>query len=371
MLRPVLLSRKFLTLLVFGGLFLLFNPSPSQAATGCDCATMSSLLKSAAQTIVSGVVNPIILAIEKAAGYQAAMNRQDLTAIREAIILAQERTTEAIELADLSQANRLTERTYEPASQPPTNCLNDILGEAWRSSATVKDAVRDNLLLATAQRSAKSAKPADYLKEINAGTLKTENLTRLLGVAPEALTLTPAEFNLASEALGQLTDPLPAPALPAEMANATAGRLYAAGKSDLEKRLAIYQGILAQRLVSRAPTIAGLSDWSERKWQEMGGSGSPPGLVEGYLSENSLTWLLTNLRLGSANWHEKVLPALPEAGLLREMAAMTAIQLELSRRQNVHLENLSLLLALDGLDRLDQRARPALRNQYRLALSGR
>jgi hypothetical protein len=332
---------------------------------------MSSLLRSAAQTVVTGVVNPIVLAIEKAAGYQALMNREDLTAVREAILMAQEKTVEAITLAELSEADRLTERTYEPASQPPTNCLNDEMGEAWRNASIAKTAIREGLMDSVAQRSAKNAKPADYLKEIASGSLKTGDLARLLGTAPESLTLTLDEFSQAGEALGQLTDPLPAPNLPAQAASQPAGLLYAAAKSVLEKRLAIYQGVLAQRLANRAPTIEGVSGWATRKWAEMGGTGSPPGLVEGKMSEDSLTWLIANLRLGSASWHEKTLPALPEAGLLRELAVMAAAQLELSRRQNQALENVAFMLALDGIDRLDQRTRPALRNQYRLALGGR
>jgi hypothetical protein len=361
----------FLSFFAAFGLFSLLAPPKAQAAVGCDCGTMGSLLRSAAQTVVAGIANPLALVIEKAAGYQAATLREDLTAIREAILMAQEKTSEAIEEAGRGEADRVAERTYEPASQPVTNCLNDLLGEAWREAAPALGAVRESLQKSAAARSAKSARPADYLKEINSGALKAENLSRLLGTAPEALTLTEAEFSLAGAALGELTDPMPAPALPAGLADGAAGQVYSAAKSDLEKRLSVYQGILAQRLASRAPAIGGLGEWAARKWREMGGSGTPPGLVDGYFSEASLTWFLANLRLGSANWHEKILPALPEAGLLREMAAMGAVQLELSRRQALHLENVSLLLALEGLDRLDQRARPALRNQYRLALGAR
>jgi hypothetical protein len=282
--------------------------------------------------------------------------------------MAQERQSEALELADQRAADRDAEKTYEPASQPITNCLNDQLGESWREAAPVRETLREDLLKAATARTARNAKPLDYLEEINLSSPLDQNLSRLLGPAPDSLTLTETEYAKAGEVLGQLTDPLPAPTLPKGLDQSPAGKLYTAAKIDLDKRLGLYQGILAQRLASRAPSIGGLEAWAQRKWTEMGGTGSPPGLVNGYLSENSLLWLLTNVRLGSANWHEKVLPALPEAGLLRELAAMAAAQLELTRRQTAHLENISLMLALEGLERLDQRARPALRNQYRLAL---
>ncbi|MDR1577816.1 MAG: hypothetical protein LBT86_06290 [Deltaproteobacteria bacterium] len=363
MTKPTL---PLLAILTFFGLFLFSNQA--QAVGGCDCVTMGSLLKQAAQTVVTGIANPLSIAIERAAGYQTTNLRQELVAIREAILMTQERTTEAIERAEQSQADRQSERTYEPASQPLTNCLNDLLGQFWRRGAPTKDALRAALVGAVTERSARNAKPADYLNEINANPLKTVDFERLWGVAPETLTLSAAELELAANALAEFTDPLPAPALPAAIAETPAGRLYSAAKIDLEKRLALYQGILAQRLTSRAPTLGGLAEWVTRKWTDMGGSGTPPGLVEGYLSDSSLMWYLTNLRLGSDHWHEKILPTLPEAGLLREMVAMTAVQLELSRRQGAQLENLTLLMALEGLERLETRAKPALRNQYRLAL---
>ncbi|MDR1870724.1 MAG: hypothetical protein LBS60_02150 [Deltaproteobacteria bacterium] len=362
---------KFLLLTSLLALYFLFPNPKAAAAVGCDCGTLSGLLSRAAETVVSGIAGPVTLAIEKAAGYETSTLRQDLTAIREAILMAQERGAEAVELADQRAADRDAEKTYEPASQPITNCLNDQLGESWREAGPVRDVLREDLLKAATARTTRNAKPLDYLEEINAVSAVNQNLSRLLGTAPDSLTLSETEYASAGEVLGQLTDPLPAPTLPNGLDQSPAGKLYTAAKIDLDKRLGLYQGILAQRLASRAPSIDGLEEWAERKWGEMGGTGSPPGLVNGRLSENSLIWLLANVRLGSANWHEKVLPALPEAGLLRELAVMAATQLELTRRQTAHLDNISLMLALEGLDRLDQRARPALRNQYRLAVGAR
>ncbi|MDR2422769.1 MAG: hypothetical protein LBE01_05255, partial [Deltaproteobacteria bacterium] len=76
----------FSFLAIFGSLFFL-SPSKAQGAVGCDCATMGSLLRSAAQTIVTGIANPLALVVEKAAGYETATLREDLTAIREAILM--------------------------------------------------------------------------------------------------------------------------------------------------------------------------------------------------------------------------------------------------------------------------------------------
>jgi hypothetical protein len=347
-----------------------FSSSPARAL-GCDCGSMSALLSRTAQTIVSGIAQPVMQMIEKAAGYQTVNLHEDLTAIREAIILAQEETAGAIERAEQNEADRISERTYEPASQPLTSCQNDLMGGIWREGSSEVSRLGGDILSAVSTRRNRHDRPAGYLAEINSGRLDPAGFGRLLGQQDGRVTLTAEEFKLAGEMLGELTDPLPAPKLPESLSASPAGQLYNAFKGDLENRLGLYQGILAQRLAQRAPLIGGLSEWTAQKWQDMGGQNEPPGLIDGFLSENSLQWYLTNMRLGSANWHEKILPALPEAGLLREMAGMMAVQLELSRRQNAALETLTLLMALEGLDRLDQKNRPALRSQYRLALGAR
>jgi hypothetical protein len=86
--------------------------------------------------------------------------------------------------------------------------------------------------------------------------------------------------------------------------------------------------------------------------------------VEGKMSEDALFWLLTNMRLSSANWHEEILPSLPEAGLLREMASMMAVNLELERRQKNHLENIETLLSLLAQSQLEKNSGQGLKVLY-------
>ncbi|MDR1546188.1 MAG: hypothetical protein LBU12_05660, partial [Deltaproteobacteria bacterium] len=187
------------------------------------------------------------------------------------------------------------------------------------------------------------------------------------GLLSSGLTLTWAEFEEAQRLLEQLTDPLP-PAEPSEaLLRTPAGRVYAALKNDYEARQELYQGVLAKRLADRAPSVEGLAPWAADRWREMGGEGPPPGLVEGRLSETALLRLMTGQRLASANWHEEILPRLTEAGLLRELAAMEAVRLELDRRRNEHLENLTLMAALSGLSELEAGRGEALRLQRRRA----
>jgi hypothetical protein len=58
------------------------------------------------------------------------------------------------------------------------------------------------------------------------------------------------------------------------------------------------------------------------------------------------------MRMGNPNFFAQV-TASTEAGLLRELVIMQAIQLELTRKNNEFLDRLSVVGALDYLTRMD------------------
>ena len=58
------------------------------------------------------------------------------------------------------------------------------------------------------------------------------------------------------------------------------------------------------------------------------------------------------MRLGNPNWFTQVTSA-TEAGLLRELVMMQAVQLELTRKNNEFLDRLSFLASLDYLTRME------------------
>ena len=62
--------------------------------------------------------------------------------------------------------------------------------------------------------------------------------------------------------------------------------------------------------------------------------------------------LLSQMRLGNPNWFNQVTTA-TEAGLLREMVMMQAIQLELTRKNNEFLDRLNVVVSLDYLTRME------------------
>jgi hypothetical protein len=110
---------------------------------------------------------------------------------------------------------------------------------------------------------------------------------------------------------------------------------------------------LNNHVAYHAPTLPDdVTSWAQNQWSEAGGSGTPPGIVNGKLSEAGLYKLLTQMRLGNPNWFTQITAA-TEAGLLRELVMMQAVQLELTRRNNDFLDRLTFLASLDYLTRME------------------
>ncbi|MDR2198118.1 MAG: hypothetical protein LBR53_01445 [Deltaproteobacteria bacterium] len=336
-------------------------------AYGCECGVLGSLLNSHAERVINGVRPPLENIARESARYAATHFREDLTALRESVNLLRDSLLSALEAQDHNQAARLTERTYEAESQPATICGNDVLGAGMQLGAKNLDRAGLDLLTKILERPRKFERPLDYVAETAGDDWPGAFEAAELGLTNGARTYSLEESARAEKIVESLTNPLPLPLLSPDKAESPAGKNYQAMRKDYELRLSVYQGVLARTVADRAPTVEGLEEWARDKWIGMGGEGDPPGLVEGRLSRESLLWLLTNTRLSSANWFEEELPALPEAGLLRELASMAAVSLELQREQNERLRDIGALLALNGADRLNQERREAVLRQFSLA----
>jgi hypothetical protein len=342
---------------------------PAEARAACDCGSVSQIVRSAAERIVAGVTGLLDASIKEAATYETQNLHRDLVALREAVLMGDESVAKAIEAADAEAAERDLTKTYDLPAQPVTGCGNDAMGgELMLSKAALADA-GETIMEKVVERRTRFDRPVDYLTEL-ASFPPPGKAQALLGALSPGRTLSMEELRDAERLLEAVTDPMPLEPLPGRLAASPAGKILNAERARHEARQGLFQGVLAQRLADRAPTIEGLSDWAASKWASMGGTGDVPGLTDGRLSQEALHWLLANMRLASGNWHEEVLPRLPEAGLLREIASMMAVDLELSRKRNEHLGNISSLLALTGLAILENGPGEALRNQHARALAG-
>jgi hypothetical protein len=336
-------------------------------AQGCDCGTMGALMRSLGERVVSGIALPLDTTIKEAASFTSTNVREDLSALRETVLLMKDQVVDAIRAADKNQGLRLTERTYEPGSQPKTLCGDDALGASIMLGGKTSTYAHTDILDRVLERSKRFMRPLDYLNDLSGEGAPTPTTVLGLGLSSGPRTYSLEETGSAAKLLESLSNPLPPPVLSEAKQKNPAGKNYMAAKNDYELHLSIYQAALSRGVVDRAPTLEHLSDWARSKWELMGGTGDPPGLTDGKLSQETLMWYLANMRLASANWHEEGLAALPEAGLLREMASMQAVNLELLRRQNEILRDMLNILSLSGLRSLESDKRPALLELYKSA----
>lgn len=143
-----------------------------------------------------------------------------------------------------------------------------------------------------------------------------------------------------------------------------AGQTYAAAKKIHESRLAAVMESLNNHVVYHAPTLPDdVTAWAQNQWSEAGGSGTPPGLVDGKLSEAGLYKLLTQMRVGNPNWFMQVSSA-TDAGLLREMAVMQAFQFELARKNTELLDRLTFIASMDFLTRMESATGKEMNDLY-------
>jgi hypothetical protein len=246
-----------------------------------------------------------------------------------------------------------TEDTYGKAAHPAGLCGASALGAGLQLSAQASAQVRGAMRTKQIEyANAPKAKPVEYLNRVLAEEHPDEK-AMVDALFPLETTLTEEQTAQAHETVKTLANPRPLPMATEDQRDTPAGQTYAAARKIHEGRLAAVTEALNAHVVYHAPTLPeDVTSWAQNQWTEAGGSGTPPGLVDGKLSEAGLYKLLSQMRMGNPNWFAQV-TASTEAGLLRELVVMQAIQLELTRKNNEFLDRLSVVGALDYLTRTE------------------
>ena len=195
-------------------------------------------------------------------------------------------------------------------------------------------------------------RPVEFLQRVLAEEHPSEQET-LEALFPLQGTLTGEQVAQAHESIKTLANPRPLPVVTDAQKKTAAGQTYAAARRIHENRLAAVAEALNHHVVLHSPTLPeDVAAWAQNQWAEAGGSGTPPGLVGGRLSEVGLFKLLSQMRVGNPNWFAQ-LAASTDTGLLRELAMMQALQLELTRKNTEFLDRLSVIASLDFLARME------------------
>lgn len=351
------------------GLFLALN-NVTPAAASCYCGPS---IQNAANQITAAINSTSSAEMQHATQLTYSQTSEIVGGLKQiGEILKTSQTQLSADLDNLERrlTKHSTERTYEPGAMPETNCGNDEMSGSVQNSIGHTRQAASDIMKKLYERKTKFPKPVDYRNElVKEDRPSSEEVVELMGILEPGKTLTAEETAKNFKILEAITNPIPLADLPDEGKQTSAGKNYLYKKDSFESRQAIYQAVITRYLSERAPTMDNISDWAIGKWGDMGGSGNPPGLVDGRMSQDAWRNFMAKMRIGSANWHEQILPTLPEAGLLRDIAAMQAFQLELEMKQVELLEQISLMMALDGAQKLESTERIVMTNHFDQAVS--
>lgn len=340
--------------LLLGGLCLL----PSAAwAGGCDCGAIQSMINRSQGIInantsaeAAGIRTEITLAAQNIIGTikvsSASIVRAiiDLKESNAAAIKGLLAAKEAVETGDL----------YGATAQPGSLCGSSAVGAGVQVGAQAATDVRRDMRGKQIDYSSNpDARPLDYLERQLAED-HPDVKQMVEGMFPLDRTLTAEQLAQAHEAIKTLADPRPLP-MPTDdqKENTAAGQTYAAARLVHQGRIQTAREALDHHVAFHAPTLPPeVAQWAVEQWKQAGAQGTPPGVVDGKISEAALLNLLVQARAGNPNWYTQIASA-TEAGLLRELVLMQSVQLQLQHRNMEYLDRLSVVTSLDYLTRME------------------
>ena len=328
-------------------------------AGGCGCGSVRAIVMAAkSETIqainahtaaeAQAIRSEILLAAQNIIG---TLKAESATIVR-ALVALKESNAAALKGQAVAGEAMKTEDMYGKAAQPAGLCGSSSLGAGIQLGAQAGQEIHAAMREKQLEHAHTPKKPVEFLQRVLAEDQPSEQES-LNALFPLRSTLTEDQVAQAHEAVKTLANPRPLPVVTEEQKDTPAGQTYAAARKIHEERVAAVMESLNQHVVYHAPTLPDdVTAWAENQWAEAGGSGTPPGIVDGKLSEAGLYKLLSQMRTGNPNWFAQVASA-TDAGLLRELVIMQAFQLELTRKNTDLLDRLTVIASLDYLTRME------------------
>ena len=353
-------------------IFVLLILFPAQAwASGCGCGSIQAMITvSQLQTVqavnavtmseAESIRSEILYAAQNIIG---TIKSESATMVR-AIVGLKESNAAMIKGQAAASESMKSEDLYGKASQPSGLCGASSLGAGMQLSARAATEVRSAMREKQREYASKAgARPVEYLERIT-GADHPDAKAMSDALFPLQDTLTEDQVAEAHETIKTLANPRPLPMVTDAQRNTPAGQTYGAARLIHEGRIATVTETLNSHVIHHAPTLPDeVTAWAQSQWSDAGGSGTPPGLVNGKLSEAGLFKLLSQMRIGNPNWFVQVTGA-TEAGLLRELVMMQALQLELTRKNNELLDRIAVNASLDFLTRMEGTDGKAMADLY-------
>ena len=343
---------------LFFALALVLFPASAWAG-GCGCGSINVML-TLAKTETIQAVNAYTAAEAQAIRSEILVAAQNIigtiktesATIVRALVALKESNAATLKGQAVAGEAMKTEDMYGKAAQPAGLCGSSSLGAGIQLGAQagleIHAAMREKQLA----HANTPQKPVEFLRRVLADDQPSQQES-LDALFPLGGTLTEDQVAQAHEAVKTLANPRPLPVVTEEQKETPAGQTYAAARKIHEERVATVMESLNNHVVYHAPTLPeDVTAWAQNQWSEAGGSGTPPGIVDGRLSEAGLYKLLSQMRVGNPNWFAQIATA-TDAGLLRELVIMQAFQLELTRKNTDLLDRLAVIASLDYLTRME------------------
>lgn len=340
-------------------------------ANGCDCGAIRLMIAQSQQQIIQQVnanttqeANSIRAEILLAAQSIIGTIKAESATIVQAIVALKESNTAAIKGQSVASETLKTEDMYGQAAQPKGLCGSSSLGAGMQLSAKAGAEIQRTMRERQHEyANTPDRKPVEFLTRVLDEEHPTEQQI-LEALEPLGETLTEDQVSHANEAIKTLAKPQPLPLATDAQKETPAGQIYAAARKVHESRQAMAMEALNSHVRYHAPTLPdAVTEWAQGQWNEAGGQGDPPGIVDGKLSEAGLYKLLAQMRIGNPNWFTQI-AAESDTGLLRELVVMQAFLFEIMRKNTELLDRQSIVTAMDYLTRLENTTGKELDDLY-------
>lgn len=329
-------------------------------ASGCDCGSINGMItNSRMQTIqevnahtsaeAKAIRSEILLAAQNIIG---TLKAESATIVR-AIVALKESNAANMKGQAVAGQTMKTEDMYGKASQPSGLCGSTSLGAGVQlgiqAGREVQGTMREKQF---EYGNTAGAKPVEHLQRILADD-HPEEKEIVDAIFPLNTTLTEDQVAFAHESIKTLANPRPLPVVTDEQKETPAGQIYAASRKVHEGRMETVMDALNSHVAFHSPTLPDdVTTWAKNQWNEAGGSGTPPGLVNDKLSRAGLFELLAQMRTGNPNWFNEI-AQMTDTGLLRELVLIQAFQFEMAKVNTDLLDRLTVIASLDYLTRMD------------------
>lgn len=233
--------------------------------------------------------------------------------------------------------------THRRTSQPLTLCGSSSRAEAVGAAIPAREGATRTIADTTEEHSNKTY------------TSYTEAIDRYEALPPEAYdagyllrdenTLSPEEAVAVQEYINTMVDPVPPPLIEEELKDTIAGGEYDRLRKVRNARLDASSEILARAAAMREATVA-VEEGFAAKWQSIA-PGKALDSVGGKVSPLMVLRTEIDYRYGAKEWTDR-LADLTEAGLLRELLLMKALELKMGYEHFIIEQQRASLLAMQS-----------------------